>query len=410
MATLISTPQDLYNIKNNLSGEYELANDIDLSSWGDWTPLENFAGVIDGKGYVIKNMTIVNTTASGFIGYTSSTFTVKNLGFNNIDITTTSYNAGALVGFTSGTNTKIQNCFVEGGTINANGYAGGLIGHLRGTATVKNCYAILDNIYTNKYRSCGFFGAIVGNTHLIKNCYAVTKSLDSTDKTEIYGFAYSTANPIVNNCYWDMQISGVINSLSGIGLTTAQMKSQSTYTNWDFENIWYMDSQTGYPTLRVFANIPAAKKEIITVNSHSLPIDYHITKNIKTNKRTKSILSPVFTTIQRKSKTTRDVMTYFLPIVTSVIKSNKTVRNSTQNVITYINPIHSKIERHIKSQKVIQAHTSPITSYINVLAPIDTFIPNAYLNVIEGNSRAYNKRNLSNTYYIVNPSYCEVIK
>lgn len=408
MAILISTPQDLDNIKNNLSGEYELANDIDLSSWGDWTPINNFAGVIDGKGYVIKNMTIVNTTASGFIGYTSSTFTVKNLGFNNIDITTTSYNAGALVGFTSGTNTKIENCFVEGGTINANGYAGGLIGHLRGTATVKNCYAILDNIYTNKYRSCGFFGAIVGNTHLIENCYAVTKSLDSTDKTEIYGFAYSTANPIVNNCYWDMQISGVINSLSGIGLTTDEMKQQSTYVGWDFKNVWYMDK---YPRLRVFG-VPDVlpKQETITVNTYSLPIKSNVTKNKKSTISTQSILSPVNAYIKRETRTTRDIRTYTLPINTSVKKYNRTVRNSTQNVYTYINPIHSKIERHIKSQKVIQAHTSPITSYINVLAPFNTFIPNVYLNVIEGNSRAYSMQNMTKLSYITNPTKLEVMK
>ncbi len=28
------------------------------------------------------------------------------------------------------------------------------------------------------------------------------------------------------------------------------MKQQSSYNNWDFTNIWYMDSKTGYPKLQ----------------------------------------------------------------------------------------------------------------------------------------------------------------
>jgi len=51
MATLISTPQQLDDIRNNLSGIYELSNDIDMSSWGNWTPIDDFSGSLDGKGY-----------------------------------------------------------------------------------------------------------------------------------------------------------------------------------------------------------------------------------------------------------------------------------------------------------------------------------------------------------------------
>ena len=35
----IYTAQDLDNIRNNRSGKYILMNDIDLSSWGEWTPI-----------------------------------------------------------------------------------------------------------------------------------------------------------------------------------------------------------------------------------------------------------------------------------------------------------------------------------------------------------------------------------
>ncbi len=37
--TLIKTPDDLNNIRNNLSGKYILMNDIDLSSYSNWDPI-----------------------------------------------------------------------------------------------------------------------------------------------------------------------------------------------------------------------------------------------------------------------------------------------------------------------------------------------------------------------------------
>lgn len=64
--------EDLYNVRNNLGGNYILMNDIDLSETapgGDWDtgngwePIGNltdgyFHGIFDGNGYQIKNMNI----------------------------------------------------------------------------------------------------------------------------------------------------------------------------------------------------------------------------------------------------------------------------------------------------------------------------------------------------------------
>lgn len=55
----ISTPEDLNNIRNNLSGKYYLTNDIDLDSY-TWVPIGTesapFCGEIDGNGYIIYNL------------------------------------------------------------------------------------------------------------------------------------------------------------------------------------------------------------------------------------------------------------------------------------------------------------------------------------------------------------------
>ena len=52
--------------------------------------------------------------------------------------------------------------------------------------------------------------------------------------------------------FWDRQTTGQSQSSgsqSEYGKTTSQMKSQSTFTGWDFDTIWYMPSG-GYPALR----------------------------------------------------------------------------------------------------------------------------------------------------------------
>jgi hypothetical protein len=43
--TPIYTAEDLDNIRENLSDKYILMNDIDLSSWGDWTPTVSFFSI-----------------------------------------------------------------------------------------------------------------------------------------------------------------------------------------------------------------------------------------------------------------------------------------------------------------------------------------------------------------------------
>lgn len=58
----IYTAEDLYNIRNNLSGKYILMNDIDLSVYENWEPIgdydNRFCGEFDGNGYQITNLKI----------------------------------------------------------------------------------------------------------------------------------------------------------------------------------------------------------------------------------------------------------------------------------------------------------------------------------------------------------------
>ncbi|NLZ65890.1 MAG: InlB B-repeat-containing protein [Clostridiales bacterium] len=58
----INTPEELYNIRNNLSGKYALAQNINLEGYSNWEPIgsreEPFTGTFDGNGRVITGMVI----------------------------------------------------------------------------------------------------------------------------------------------------------------------------------------------------------------------------------------------------------------------------------------------------------------------------------------------------------------
>ena len=83
--TPIYTIDDLYAVRNDLSGNYILMNDIDLSetapggdwdSGNGWKPIGNyenpFKGIFEGNGYLVKNMhiygEILNKNNSGYYG------------------------------------------------------------------------------------------------------------------------------------------------------------------------------------------------------------------------------------------------------------------------------------------------------------------------------------------------------
>jgi len=63
----------------------------------------------------------------------------------------------------------------------------------------------------------------------------------------------------VSNCFWDIDTSGQTQSAGGMGKTTAEMQTESTFTDagWDFmgetangtEDIWWILEEQDYPGL-----------------------------------------------------------------------------------------------------------------------------------------------------------------
>ena len=181
------------------------------------------------------------------------------------------YYVGGLVGENG---ESISNSFSLGNVLGKTGSTGGLVG--------LNTGGNVENSYSHSSVSCGMndVGGFIGTMWdgVIVNSYSSgSVTLDSDNKRGVGGFIGSTyANFVPNtvtNCYWDVDSSGQEQGLgydstlelgsSGTAtwtlteLSSAQMKQQNSFINWDFVNIWSINEDVSYPQLRQLAMIVA---------------------------------------------------------------------------------------------------------------------------------------------------------
>ncbi len=132
-AFFITNADEFRAIKDNLSGKYELLNDINLA--GGWfgidgVPLGNFSGTLDGNGYKISNGWLPGGWTKGLFG--TVTGTIQNIAFINVYSVGTNgaYQTGLVGALTGGAH--INNVYLDfiitgnGGTP-ADGYTGGCL-------------------------------------------------------------------------------------------------------------------------------------------------------------------------------------------------------------------------------------------------------------------------------------------
>ena len=155
---------------------------------------------------------------------------------------------GGLVGYNEEEGT-INNCYSTGrvlGTI----HVGGLVG--------RNPHSIITNCYsTGSVSGITYVGGLVGYNQYgnILNCYSTGTVTGSSSIGGLVGVNYYGG---VHSSFWDVEISDCNSSAGGIGKTTTEMKTKSTFTNagWDFTNIWDICEGTNYP--RFVWQVPAA--------------------------------------------------------------------------------------------------------------------------------------------------------
>ncbi|MBE0662434.1 MAG: T9SS type A sorting domain-containing protein [Bacteroidales bacterium] len=271
----VSSIQDLDNIRNFMHGHYILTKNLDFnedSSYdpiGGWeafktsvttgegfTPIgvtgNRFNGLLDGNGYSIRNLYINRPTADevGLIGYSNGAGEVRNLGVIDVNISG-EYYVGAIVGYSHGTVSTSYST----GIVEAFQTAGGLVGINNGLAATDP--GLIKNSYSQAYAqaSSSRAGGLSGWNYYgeIINSYA-TGGVSSPSNTG--GLVGTSSSGSTTNSYWNSETSAQVGSNGGDGLTMAQMKQASSFSGWDFANIWAINPGSSYPYLQENTQVP----------------------------------------------------------------------------------------------------------------------------------------------------------
>lgn len=195
---LITTADELFEVRSELNAYYKLMNDIDLQPWLEenspkfgWNPIGTlsapFNGHFDGNCKAIKNIWIdrPETNNVGLFGYIESA-TLTNIIILNPHITGNSY-VGGILGQRNVNSSydqlgpgelSISKCYVVGGEISGVTYVGGILGYNCGRGNVGSlnieCCHNSANIKADSYCG-GICGSMVGyasSNVSIRNCFS----------------------------------------------------------------------------------------------------------------------------------------------------------------------------------------------------------------------------------------------
>lgn len=265
----IYTPEDLDAVRNDLSGNYIVMADIDLSGYASgegWIPIgdntNRFTGTLDGNGRTISNLTINRSVNyQGLFGCIDAGGTVRRLVLEAGTVDGGSTTIGLLAGSNDGT---ISGC-AAAGTMKGGNHVGGLVGDNGGT--IYACYAavntgnafsgsagglvgynvgIIHDCYAAGAVTCEFHGGgLVGwNTGTILRCYATGSVNVFSNGGGLVGLNDDTVS---SSYFYQTPNNGI-----GTFKTIDEMKLQSTYSGWDFTAVWAIDGGVngGFPYLR----------------------------------------------------------------------------------------------------------------------------------------------------------------
>ncbi|MDO8262573.1 MAG: GLUG motif-containing protein [Gallionella sp.] len=319
-----------------LAASYTLANNIDLApalaAGGMWDSAKGFvpvgdsgtpfAGLFDGQGNTISNLSISGTSYVGLFGMIGAGGNVSNVGLNNVTIAGTLDYVGGLVGWNSGTiynayvsggsvtgfnseggglvgsnrggaggnnnsvagtNASVSNSYVSGVTVSGNANAGGLagvnyggsggtgtLGGTGGTATISNSYVTGGTVTNTGGLGGGLAGSNIngpaGGTGTLPGGLGGAATIDGSYTSSglvsgIYAGGIAGNNDgTISNSYWNTTttqqssaVGNVVGTLTNVvGLTTAEMQQQASFTGWDFTTVWRSYNGHSAPLLKSF--------------------------------------------------------------------------------------------------------------------------------------------------------------
>lgn len=325
--TIVLTPADLGVIqistveqfKQAISalpgGNFELMNDLDFSGETNFlgvSPSNNrFTGTFDGKGKVIRNVTI-NSPGTNQLGlFNSIAGTIKNLGVENAYINGNA-DAAAIAGEMQA-GAVIENCYVSNSYIEGRDHVAAIVGGMKRGGTVRNCYSNA-RVHSREHQAGGIAGVIQRNDLIENSYFAGVVTGQSNRAVGIGGFVDDTApageEPTIKNSVslapyllsgntsWNTHASRILfdearprtlinnyglstvwrgkldfsagvvgaaenvgtDQLQGADVTPADAITRAFYETtlgWDFTDVWQM-AVGGYPVLKWQATPVAA--------------------------------------------------------------------------------------------------------------------------------------------------------
>jgi gliding motility-associated-like protein len=297
----ISDWEHLHNVRENLSAYFILNNDLDDQTSGyntyasatananlGWLPIGTeehpFTGRFDGNLKLIKGLVIFRTTTYdvGLFGRVTDGM-VRNVVLINVSIVGQDF-TGGIIGYSS--NGILEASYVTG-VITGRYQVGGLIG-MMSPGTISNSFnnafitgedntgglvgtfdggSIIDSYNSGDvyggYRAGGLVAiGVAGGTITRAYSFGVISGANGAELGGLVGLDFGMGG--ITNSFWDIETSN--QTISGgdgsVGKTTAEMKDQATFINWDFTpttGTWRIkqaetdEGYISYPYLQAFA-------------------------------------------------------------------------------------------------------------------------------------------------------------
>ena len=227
--TAVSSKEELAAINNDLSGKYYLTANIDLTGV-NWTPIgmyfyKPFTGEFDGNGYVIKGLSVQNSTKGstsarvgvGLFGCTSGAKlqNVSVIDANVVNNASSDVSTGILVG--CGHATTIVGCYTSGSVSSKCVYGtGGIVGHTMprtGTSSA-GAYILRCASSATVSSTSSYAGGIAGGSNEdIEECYFTgTVTSSSSCAGGIVGFITGAS---MKYCWSSGSVEGKQNGANG---------------------------------------------------------------------------------------------------------------------------------------------------------------------------------------------------
>ena len=315
----ITTCLEFEDIENNMTAHYKVMNDIDCNgvsfeSIGSYTgpfSVTEFTGVLDGDfktisdfsddeglfaylgtigasdSCLVKKLTFLNPTIStggstaGVVAMASGYCRFEDILIDNPSVTTGG-STGGIVGMVRRTS-YFDRVGVRGGFINcgSTGVCGGVVGDFYSGGTLNNTYSSADVSANN------LVGGLIGDTYNygvnIYNSYSAgnTTLIAGYVGTATYGaFVGRIGSGTLADNYWNSEATEMTFPCGGSDCsstteskTEAEMKSQSTYVNWDFTSVWDINESLDYPILLQIIPQPISYVNLIGVSETGFIVD-----------------------------------------------------------------------------------------------------------------------------------------